>query len=708
MTLTREFVEVLIFGSLGSRRYTQDSPVLPDVWIRFGERPLDRAPLLITPHRDTTAGRLGTVLRNRLQEHGGRGDPEGTPPGVELANGEAEQGGRGRREDAEPADPHQISYTQGNVAGSLGFDELVRILLPLTAWWHQHVGREYERLRAAAVGEGEDADAFVARTIGEALSDVDETDALGPERPGRSVDRPAPVDGGDGAGLTVEFVWYVRLIGTLELALRFAEAGHAPAISGWPELRAAVARLREPPGEDLAGDGDEPLAVSIARAALDSLRRTPPPPSEEKSLAWLVSLNRPVSLALTRSVLAVKADAALRLFAVRCGHLAWAVLDSGVDASHPAFRLRDADGRPHARAFDRGPDGEWLNRTRIEATYDFTRVRRLLSPSVLESGDLPAPLRAVLDGGGDRAERLEEILGELRQRLLRGREVDWSLLEPLLTVPHDDEYDAHPAGDHGTHVAGIIGADWREPGSDVEGEKVVLQGICPDIRLYDFRVLGPDGQGDEFGIIAALQFIRHLNARRDYLVVHGINLSLSIPHDVANFACGRTPVCEECERATAAGVTVVAAAGNQGYLRYRTHRGYQEGYHTISITDPGNAEAVITVGATHRYRPHTYGVSYFSSRGPTGDGRSKPDLVAPGEKIRSCVADGALDRMDGTSMAAPHVSGAAAMLMARYAELVGQPDRIKKILCDSATDLGRQPYFQGAGMLDLLRALQSV
>ena len=64
--------------------------------------------------------------------------------------------------------------------------------------------------------------------------------------------------------------------------------------------------------------------------------------------------------------------------------------------------------------------------------------------------------------------------------------------------------------------------------------------------------------------------------------------------------------------------------------------------------------------------------------------------------------------MDGTSMAAPHVSGAAALLMARHRELVGQPARVKQILCDTATDLGRERYFQGAGMLDVLRALQSV
>ena len=58
----------------------------------------------------------------------------------------------------------------------------------------------------------------------------------------------------------------------------------------------------------------------------------------------------------------------------------------------------------------------------------------------------------------------------------------------------------------------------------------------------------------------------------------------------------------------------------------------------VSIHDPGNAELVITVGSTDREMPHMYGVSYFSSKGPTLDGRLKPDLVAPGEWIVSCAA----------------------------------------------------------------------
>src|SRR5439155_15585511 len=102
--------------------------------------------------------------------------------------------------------------------------------------------------------------------------------------------------------------------------------------------------------------------------------------------------------------------------------------------------------------------------------------------------------------------------------------------------------------------------------------------------------------------------------------------------------CGQSPLCVEVDQLVKSGVVVVVAAGNTGYGA--VNNGSTSAGLTVTINDPGNADLAITVGATHRDMPHVYGVSYFSSKGPTGDGRVKPDLVAPGEKIISCSSAG--------------------------------------------------------------------
>jgi subtilisin family serine protease len=409
-------------------------------------------------------------------------------------------------------------------------------------------------------------------------------------------------------------------------------------------------------------------------------------------LLWTVNFNRRVEVSVWLSRETVKADAARRLFQIDCRALRWAVVDSGIDATHPAFRRRDES--------ERDPDDHFENPSRVRRTYDFTRLRELLHRA--QRGSAPPPRKPSYFDQLPALER-QNLTDDLQRTLLRGRPLNWALLDSFLRVPHDRDNYEKPADRHGTHVAGILAADWPEAGLDHP-----LQGVCPDLDLYDFRVVGPGGS-DEFTIMAALQFIRYLNSSKDVLLVHGANLSLSVPHNVASFACGRTPICEECERLVASGVVVVAAAGNLGYSLQEAgaFAGF-ESYRASSITDPGNAESVITVGATHRSMPHHYGVSYFSSRGPTGDGRAKPDLVAPGEKIVAPVPGQGYEVMDGTSMAAPHVSGAAALLLARHRELIGQPARVKKILCDTATDLGRERYFQGHGLVDVLRAIGSL
>ena len=256
-----------------------------------------------------------------------------------------------------------------------------------------------------------------------------------------------------------------------------------------------------------------------------------------------------------------------------------------------------------------------------------------------------------------------------------------------------------------------------------------MRGVAPFTRLVSLKVLDERGKGHAADIIRALAYIREeVNTDPKMLTIHGVNLSVGYQFDAEMFACGQSPVCSEVDRLVQTGVVVVAASGNTGYGSVGTTSGAAKAYFFNSINDPGNAEMAITVGATHRDSPHTYGVSYFSSRGPTGDGRLKPDLVAPGERITSCAAGDMLrDALEeaqlgdnannnkayyvdhsGTSMAAPHVSGSIAAFLSIRREFIGRPWDVKRIFLKTATSLGRERYFEGYGLVDLMRAIQSV
>jgi serine protease AprX len=649
--MERRDIERLIYGDPEQqRRFTQDFPILPDVWIAYAERhkdaerpreSADRIELLLTPHTRCDAATLARALRKQLdQEKDWLADYRN----AHFPNA-----------DASSRLP-RILFNESVVFADFTFEELIRIAMPLTDWWRWNV-------------------ADVVKTHLWSRQELEEF----AEKVQKSTSR-ENYPGGDPRLLAK----LISIVGAIECD-REGRPNPAPAQKN---------------------ESDEPLAINKSQVdAFCDLVQDLSVPSDTRGLLYGVSMNRVAKTSIWRSRMAIKADAAKRLFEVDTKGIAWAVLDVGIDARHPAFGRRSKG----EIVLNEDPDENGIQEfaSRVVRTYDFLRIKALLDRTSEPQwkGSYAATL--------PESER-NQLVNELKINLDSGRALDWNLLEPFLRVPHVDpiygEYQKKIKDSHGTHVAGIIAANWPEAAKTSLNKE--LYGICPDLEIYDLRVLGRDEDGDpadEFTIIAALQFVRHLNAHRQLMMIHGVNLSMSVVHDVANYACGRTPICEECERVVANGMVVVTAAGNRGFNKLASpDDGSMGDYRYISITDPGNAQSVITVGSTHRFMPHNYGVSYFSSRGPTGDGRTKPDLVAPGERIDSCSLYDNFETMDGTSMAAPHVSGAAVLLLARHRELIGQPTRVKEILLKSATDLGREPRFQGAGMLDVLRALQSV
>ena len=220
---------------------------------------------------------------------------------------------------------------------------------------------------------------------------------------------------------------------------------------------------------------------------------------------------------------------------------------------------------------------------------------------------------------------------------------------------------------HGTHIAGIIA------GSISYGPTSLYKnGVAPGAHLVNVRVLNREGVGYTSDVIAGIQWVV---ANRTKYSIRVINLSLGHPIQAP---CTFDPLCLAAEDAVAKGFVVVASAGNSGKDA--------DGKPVLgSVSTPGNAPAVITVGALNTW--NTVGrdddtVASYSSRGPTRyDMMLKPDVVAPGNKIVSLEAAGsylaktypslhvagsgnnAYSRMSGTSMAAAMVSGGAALLL---------------------------------------------
>jgi subtilisin family serine protease len=440
------------------------------------------------------------------------------------------------------------------------------------------------------------------------------------------------------------------------------------------------------------------LIQELVRKDRESAERARVGTEPPKPAVYRVWPDFPVRRMTNVSITTVKADAARNAFSALGREIVWAVVDSGIDGNHPHFQkhqnlkleapLRHCDFTALGRQTEDQSEAAALT----DQAGHGTHVAGIVAGTLIANPD------GAQNAGQDGAPGA-------------GRDQERAPVKIRATVTQKDET-----------------GEGQEKDVWLDG----ISGMAPACKLISFKVLDAEGKGPVSNLIAACEKIQEINANGRYIKIHGVNMSVGYDFEPSWFACGQSPLCVEVDRLVRSGVIVVVAAGNTGYgWNQSAFLGAVAAGMDLTINDPGNAELAITVGSTHRDMPHVYGVSYFSSKGPTGDGRLKPDLVAPGEKIISCQAGAgpgggsvgasqaqpggstnaltALYKEDsGTSMAAPHVSGVIAAFLSIRREFIGQPERVKEIFLSTATDLRRDRYFQGCGLVDLMRAIQSV
>ena len=235
--------------------------------------------------------------------------------------------------------------------------------------------------------------------------------------------------------------------------------------------------------------------------------------------------------------------------------------------------------------------------------------------------------------------------------------------------PYDDN-------GHGTHVAGLVAGD----GTASMGK---YRGAAPGCGIIALKVLDRYGNGSQDDVLRALRWIRE---NRQQYRIRVVNISVGT---TCNSKRNHARLLESVEQLWDEGVVVVAAAGNQGPR-------------PGSITAPGSSKKVITVGSSDLLE----GRSAISGRGPTEECVCKPDIVAPGNKIMSCVPGKPYSYgvKSGTSMSTPLVTGAIACALEKNPALTNTD--IKTMLMNSADDMGLPQNQQGWGKFNRRRFLK--
>ncbi|WP_406466545.1 S8 family serine peptidase [Streptomyces sp. NBC_01594] len=273
-----------------------------------------------------------------------------------------------------------------------------------------------------------------------------------------------------------------------------------------------------------------------------------------------------------------------------------------------------------------------------------------------------------------------------------GQGVDVAVLDTGIDAEHPDFGGRIAASDsfvpdeevtdrngHGTHVASTIAGT----GAASDGKE---RGVAPGAQLHIGKVLSDTGQGQDSWVLAGMEWA----AVDQHADVVSMSLGSSAPSD------GTDPMSEAVDRLSAqTGTLFVIAAGNSGAPN--------------TIGAPGAADAALTVGAVDS----TDDVAWFSSQGPrVGDGGLKPEITAPGVDVlaaRSQYApegEGRYQTLSGTSMATPHVAGAAALLAAARPGLTGA--QLKDLLVSSSKQTPQYDAFQaGSGRVDVSAALHA-